>query len=341
MPPDRRETVTRTVASLKPLADLLEARGHDTDAWLAPAGVAPGQLDDLERRISLAQALSLVDDALARTGDPALGLHVVEKAQTRASDLFTYLAATSKNGREAFEAGTRYVKVVGSDFEFALEVQDGRTICSVRSAVMNGRQGRFFAEVTVGMMVKFGRIVVGELDPSTEAWFAYPAPDYADEYGRVLQLPVRFDAPVHALSSTADRLDEPLPGANSGLQQLLDRHAREIYERLPRTDAFADRVRDVILSELPSGDPSAEHIAGKLGVSTRTLRRRLRDEGTSHREQLDDVRCELARSYLEGGGISVGEVAFLLGFSDTSAFHKAFRRWTGCGPGEWAEANRG
>lgn len=338
---DRLETVTRTVATVKPLADLLSARGFDTAAWLAPAGFSPADLDRLEHRISLADSVALVEDALVLTGDPALGLHVVENVTSRATDLFTYLAATSNTGREAFEAGTRYVEVAGSDFEFSLEVRSGRSIVSTRSAITDGAQDRFFAEVTVGLMVKFGRIVAGALDASAEAWFAYPAPDYADEYGRVLELPIRFDAPCHALSSSADRLDAPLPRADSRLQELLEQHARRLYEALPRSDCFADRVRDAILAELPSGDPGADHIAQRLHLSTRTLRRRLRHEGTTHRELLDAVRSELARSYLASRELGASEVAFLLGFSDTSAFHKAFRRWTGLSPAAWLDSNRG
>ena len=144
-----------------------------------------------------------------------------------------------------------------------------------------------------------------------------------------------FGMRCNALIGDYAGLDDPLPRADSTLCDLLDQHAQALLDRLPRSDSFADRVRAAIANELTAGDPTAEHVSEALGMSTRTLRRRLKEEGTSHQHVLDEVRNELARSYLGEGKLGITEVAFLLGFSDASAFHKAFRRWTGRGPGDW------
>ena len=328
------DTATRSVDTLRPLVAVLEDRGCDLDAWFRVAGLSAADLDDPDRRITVAQSNALAEEAFEVTGDPTLGLRVVEKIGPGTADIFTYLAATSATGREAFERATRYVAVAGSDFEFGLEQEGEKIVCRTHSATSGGRVGRLAAEISVGTMVKLGRMVAGDLAVN-EAWFRHPAPEYAGQYAEVFGMPVHFDARCDALVGRADHLDDPLPGADSALCNLLDQHARALFERVPRGDAFADRVRDTIVRELSSGDPSTEHVAEVLGVSPRTLRRRLKDEATSHQQLLDQVRNELACSYLEGGGLSVTEVAFLVGFSDASAFHKAFRRWTGESPGDW------
>jgi AraC-like DNA-binding protein len=329
-----RATATRSVDTIRPLAALLEEQGHEVDSWLSAADLCASDLTNIERRITVAQSEGLARAALDLTGDPALGLRLVERIGPGSADRFTYLAASSATGREAFERATRYVGVAGSDFHFALEREGDLTVCRTDSANSDGLIGRFSAEVSVGMMAKLGRVVAGDLSMN-EVWFRHEAPDYADQYPAAFGLPVRFGMRCNALIGRYDRLDDPLPRADSTLCDLLDQHARALLARVPASDSFGDRVREIIAKELASGDPTAEHVADALGVSPRTLRRRLKDENTSHQQLLDDVRNELARSYLTEGKLGITEVAFLLGFSDASAFHKAFRRWTGKSPGDW------
>lgn len=331
-----RDTATRSVETIRPLASFLRDRGLDVEAWLSVADLGAADLESSERRISIPQSEALAEAALDLVGDPALGLRLVERIGPGEAALFTYLAATSATGRAAFERATRYAVVSGSDFHFELEEEGDLLVCRADSATASaeGRVARFASEVSVGAMVKLGRIAAGELT-SNEVWFRHPAPEYADQYERVFELPVHFGKRCNALIGRRERFDDPLPRADSTLCDLLDQHAQALLERLPRSEPFADRVREAIANELGSGDPSADRVSEILGVSPRTLRRRLRDTETSHQQLLDEVRNELARSTLAEGKLGITEVAFLLGFSDASAFHKAFRRWTGQSPRDW------
>src|SRR6185369_10618542 len=102
------------------------------------------------------------------------------------------------------------------------------------------------------------------------------------------------------------------------------------------------RLREIIRSELNGGDPGLDHMAQKLGMSSRTLQRKLRDHGTTHQDVLDQMRQDLATRYLQQPEMAIGEVAYLLGFSESSAFHRAFKRWTGATPTEFRKVqNRG
>jgi AraC-like DNA-binding protein len=187
----------------------------------------------------------------------------------------------------------------------------------------------------VGTIVQTSRAVGSHSWGPEEAWFSYPPPNHADDYERILEVPVHFDASHDAVVFSASMLADPNPATDPALVRALEHHARELLAKLPLGDDLQSRVRYTIASLLPLG-ASAEAVAGKLRMSARNLRRRLEAEHKSYKEILDEVRCELARRYLAQEHRRVEEVAFALGFSDGSAFHKAFRRWTGESPTNFA-----
>jgi AraC-like DNA-binding protein len=134
-------------------------------------------------------------------------------------------------------------------------------------------------------------------------------------------------------------MDSLNPSADAALRHLLERYAADQLAKIPTSARFSQRIRACILSRLPLGSLTAETVATQFSMSNRTLRRRLQEEATSFQEVLDEVRVELAHHYLTKEKRGIDEVAFLLGFSDPSAFTKAFRRWTGQTPADFVRAN--
>src|SRR5262245_58421573 len=129
--------------------------------------------------------------------------------------------------------------------------------------------------------------------------------------------------------------------AEPALAQLLDQQLAAQLAALPAEEAsFLDRIRSALFAELDRGEPTLEAIAARLRMSPRTLQRRLREEGSSLSAVLDRLRAELALRYLGEPRTSIGEVAFRLGFSDPTTFHRAFRRWTGQTPAEYRRGHR-
>jgi AraC-like DNA-binding protein len=117
--------------------------------------------------------------------------------------------------------------------------------------------------------------------------------------------------------------------AHAGLQAAYELHVQNAQRKVEQDAGVAAQVRAQILGQLHAGEPSITRVGRKLAMSESTLRRRLREEGTSHRELVDQVRWQLAQSYLGDAALGIREVAFLLGFAHVSAFHKAFRRLSG------------
>jgi AraC-like DNA-binding protein len=130
--------------------------------------------------------------------------------------------------------------------------------------------------------------------------------------------------------STAD-LQRRFLHADSGLSTVLEQRVREVIARLPPLETVSGRARAILAEEFDGGRPTAATIGRRLGLSVRTLHRHLRAEGTSLRAVTLELRRELSQRYLREGA-TIGEVAFLLGYSEASAFHRSFRRWTGRTP---------
>jgi AraC-like DNA-binding protein len=168
-----------------------------------------------------------------------------------------------------------------------------------------------------------------------EVWFQHSAPRDRSIHDEIFACPVRFDAPETRLVLSRAALERPVVGRDPALYQYLDRHALALAKTFPDATSLATRVRRELGSALSSGEPTQTEIARRLALSERTLQRHLKAEGHNFAELLDSVRKELARSYLRDAALSVSEVAFLLGYSEPSSFHRAFRRWEGEAPSEF------
>jgi AraC-like DNA-binding protein len=272
------------------------------------------------------------------TVDPAVALRVSTRVKTNTLGIIGYLALASESARNAFELVKGLTPLLWEDFECELE-SDSEVAFIRCSTGTDSQVSRFTTEYAIGLTVTISRALwAGGADP-LEARFSYPAPSYADEYERILQLPIRFDAGEDGVLFPISMMDGLNPTADAALRQLLEQYAADQLAKIPTSARFSQRVRACILYTLPLGNLTADSVAAEFNMSNRTLRRRLQEETTSYQEILDDVRAELARHYLTKERRDIDEVAFRLGFSDPSAFTKAFRRWTGQTPADFVRAS--
>jgi AraC-like DNA-binding protein len=146
---------------------------------------------------------------------------------------------------------------------------------------------------------------------------------------------VHFEQPINALEFARADLEDRLPSGNAELARGNDEVLMRYLARLEQS-RVSSRVQQALLEALPDGAPSKTAIARGLGMSARNLQRHLADEGTSFKVLLTEARVSLARTYVEQRRLSVTEIAFVLGFADTSTFSRAFKRWTGQSPRGYA-----
>jgi AraC-like DNA-binding protein len=149
---------------------------------------------------------------------------------------------------------------------------------------------------------------------------------------------VEYSAESSRITLDAETLALPLSEADPALAEIVSAFVQERLNRMTATETWSGCTRDALLAHVGRRPCELADVARELTVSTRTLQRRLAEEGSTFADILDDVRCELAMRYLATDTLGTGEVAYLLGFAELSAFHHAFRRWTGATPAGWRKA---
>lgn len=316
---------------LSGLLERVTAAGHDPGETLETAGIDPAVFEDPEGRVPAAAALKLWDEAARITADPHLGLHVAEDHH-EALGVFEYALRAADTLGDAWRRGCRYFKLMHPDTEPEL-VDVGGTTVMLRFN-MPSILPRYIPDQIMASFLLRGREATGRDWSPDRVLFTYPEPDDTGELRRIFRSNLRFRAETNALVLQRELLDLHQRTADAGLSVILAQYAEELIGRLPDTEDVVSRVQRRISRELSNGDPGVEGVARALGMSQRTLHRRLREHETSYREILEELRYDLAMRHLEARTLSVGEIAFLLGYSETSTFHRAFKRWSGCSPSE-------
>jgi AraC-like DNA-binding protein len=213
------------------------------------------------------------------------------------------------------------------------EVGRGTAILELLPVEGNDLGGRCRREMMIASALRLARDLTGVWVRPRRVCFSHAKPRDSREHDAFFASEIRFDAGYDGLEFDRDTLAIPLPGADSDLSHFLVEHLRAVTGDPAAVSATLEgRLRQAICRRLGHQTPAMDAFAQELGMSTRTLRRRLLDQGTSYHSILDRVRREFADELLSDPDHKVAEVAFLLGFSDASAFHRAYVRWTGSTP---------
>jgi len=288
-------------------------------------------------RLPVSLALRYLDSAVQISGDPDLGLKAVLRVERGGYDVIEYVGRSASNWGEAMELMLRYIRLVNEAAEFSLQVREQRAFVELRSRVPLNRAASDFQAATIALVA---RRWLGSLD-SFEAWFTHAEPQDLSVYRSLFgEAPLHFDAPQDAVSFDRALLDVPMRTADPKLNAVLRRHAEHLISELPEPNWLTGKVRQLLLNLLPAGHSNADYVAARLGMSRRTLTRHLEREGVTYKELLEQARRELAYQYLASHSTDIQQIAFMLGYSETAAFSRAFRRWSGQSPAEYRRTRR-
>ncbi|HWW29904.1 MAG TPA: AraC family transcriptional regulator [Steroidobacteraceae bacterium] len=316
---------------VKAVCRALQAAGCDSAALLAEAGFEANSLDGPTARCALSSSLRLWRIAMAATGDPAFGLKVASQIKPTSFHALSYGISASSTLKEAFERAQRFSHI-GSDavdYEFSLRGSEYHFVIAPSADL-----GDEPIDALVGSHLRMCRSLIGRDYSPLRIEFRRSRPSRIDDFARLLRAPLIFDAPDTRLVFDRESIERPLDTGNPELARHNDAIALKYLSQLERHNTEV-RVREVLPQRLASGEPSQEDIAEILGMSARTLQRKLGEAGTTYKEILDDTRRTLALAYLSAPRHSVSDVTHLLGFSAGSCFSRAFRRWTGQSPTDW------
>jgi AraC-like DNA-binding protein len=308
--------------------------GHDAAALAARFGLSPEELADPDGRIPAPVGIAMWDEVPRIVGDERFGLHL----GTRASDagalpIVGYVVQTSPTLGEGISRALRYQRLVQTLNRAELAVEGATARLTVHVRPHHTEPLRHAVDFALAYCVALAGRITGAPLPVRRALFGHSAPARRDDYVAIFGEDLTFGAPRTQLELDAAVLDRPVLSADAQLRTLVERHAEALLARLPAGDSLVERARAALVDGLRGDRTGIDDVARALRMSARTLQRRLHDAHTTHALLLDEVRRELALRYVADASLSLSEVAFLLGFSDQTTFHRAFVRWTGHAPG--------
>ena len=322
-----------TIASyLFPVVKALDSMGIDSRALLERAGIQEAISNDPLARLPydrMGEVFRLVTES---TGDPRFGLYASRyMLPSHIHALGTALLA-SRSLMDVCLRIERFGSFLASTADFKVESSAGVTRFGARTRVTLRPEA---TDMFWSFVLRFMRHLDNE--NLTPLRVDIPAPEHPGDreaYETFFRCPLTFDAQEMALYFETDLLTNPLDTSSEELAQLSDQVVRDYQTKLDRED-IVSRVSGLLVANLPAGTYGKEEAAADLNMSARTLHNRLLQANTTWRKLVDGTRHNLAVSYLETGRYRVSEVAYMLGFNDTSSFSRAFRRWTGKPPGDY------
>jgi AraC-like DNA-binding protein len=277
----------------------------------------------------------VLEEAARATGDECFGLHFAERYQPKDIGPLTYVVINSPTMAAGFENAGRYLRVHNQAAKASLVVEGHRA--SLRSgfsglAIATPRQQN---EFSMTVAISTVRLMAGSQWAPLEVQFAHPAPRLTSEHARIFRAPISFGHPANALVMEREFLDQQVPAADKRLYPILRRYLDGVLKEMPVEDPLLASVRRAIGESMRDGEPKLAPVARKVAMSPRSLQRRLKEHEMEFKTLVDDTRRRFAVHYLRDRRHTLTEVAYLIGYSEVSAFNRAFKRWTGATPADY------
>lgn len=315
----------------------LDTYSVDSTAIFNRAGIDLSAIHDPEARIPSRSMQKVWHMAVKVTDDPCFGVTVAKNIQPGALHGLGFSWIASDTLKDALERLARYYRVLVSAGEVLLQEQDESLCLWLKIPPHNGRVAYSSLDAALGIFVQMCRLTAGPVFSPDRVELQRDAPPCADRLLDFFGCPVVFSAAENRIFFNKAALEKPLPTANPALARASDQIVIDYLARFDRSN-IANQVRACIIELMPSGAPSQELVARALHFSVRNLQRKLQAEETRFKQLLDDVRQQLAEQYLKERQRSIGEITYMLGFTEPSNFTRAFKRWTGISPQGFRES---
>jgi AraC-like DNA-binding protein len=327
--------------SVKGLQTYLKASPQAWRQVLTSAGLEPKEVEDGDARVPLEQGFKAFAAAAEWAGDPALGIHYAESIAVGATGPVGFALVNAHTLRDAMTTMSRFISIFTS-------LQIGRYEEDRNDGSIVWRYPGVPSPYRLHFMTWGAAALMDRLRPALPAgWkpqsleFDIAPPADTTALGAHFGPGLRFGCPISRFAVAAGHLDRPMPSANPRIFQLMTRLAEFEQERRGlHASVFETEVREAIAAGLSDGRTTLAEIARSLGMTPLRLRRELKQRDLEFRPLLDDVRRNKARDYLAGSNLSITQIAFQLGYSDSSVFTRACRDWFGQTPREFRSRNR-
>lgn len=327
---------TFSIAIVRDIVNYLTAQGIAVEILCQAAQLDPDWLADPDRQVSGEILQRLWQIGVQQTGDRDLGLHIGEVFDLSAIGIVGYVLFNCKTYGQVLEKLGQYTQLFSRGVTLHHHIADSWVYCDCN--IVGGLKNylldepRHPIESTFSALFTATQQLTGyELDTQA-VWFQHPTPSDVSEHERIFQSTVQFSQPANRIIFNADCLGWSVRSANPNLLSVFEAYASAMLTAQNQPQRYAQKVMVAIAQALQGETPTIEAIARTLMTSVRQLQRELQAEHTSYQQLLEETRKDLAIQHFKNPETSIHDVAFLLGFSEPSAFHRAFKRWTGQTP---------
>jgi AraC-like DNA-binding protein len=318
---------------LRGIADCLRERGIDTAHLLDGTGIDTALLMDASARVPLDAAERYVLRAIELTQDPGLGLTVAAAQPVGAQSLVYHLVLTCRSLREAFTAFSRIASQIAEYAQWTLEEEGDCAHFIYRRPSWFDSTSRFGADFSLAFASRLaGHFLQAADDRPIALYFRHARPNYVARYSELFSCRPIFDASENKIVFPREFLDRERYLGNPVLKESIAATAARLLSTRTPDERISDRVRVVLRYAGDFESVTSESVARVMALSERSLRRKLRSEGVSLMEVVDSVRKEIACEEMRRPNASIEAMAARLGYGDRTAFHRAFKRWTGVSP---------
>ena len=319
-----------TTATVRAVLKVAEAAGVPPERLLELAGISTETAFDPDGEVSLETMKTFWEHAYRETGNPYLAIDAGVLAVHGSYKTIDYLLLTATTPGEGLTRFVEHFRLINTWLNFTIHHDAAGYHLTLASKI--GPVPFPAVEITFAVATeRFRRMLGSDWTPLAVQFLHAPMGD-PSYYRGFFRCGVTFSGQEAKLSFRQEDWDKPLPSGDPGLFAVLSQHAELLISERPDPDDLVARAKQEIMRVLGQGEPDIERIASALAVSTRTLQRRLEEQGISFTRLIDQLREEQARSLVASGTMSLSEVAFFLGYSDQSALTRAFKRWTGQTP---------
>ena len=308
-------------------------QGVAREDLLARTAFNERRLLDTESSVTYPEMFELIDQALEMTGNPALGIDVGLAETVGSWGVLGYALMSCANEIEATRIGTTYYRAAPSLTRFYSSFDGRNQFFQIDPIYPDLKFLPFcFEEKMVGICKVASEYLVEPISP-LEIKVTYDRPRYADRFESLYDCPITYNASINAFW-TREPTDRPLRGADPASAALCLQLVEQLVEKHSQEDRFIFHLRRRLMQN-PGSMPSIHEVASELAMSARTLRRRLDELNASFSGIQQDVRMNLALDYLQNAGFSVQQTAHMLGYSETTNFRRAFKKWKGQPPSDY------
>ncbi|MCP3872392.1 MAG: AraC family transcriptional regulator [Desulfobacteraceae bacterium] len=320
------------------LFEILEEHSINRETFLESVKIDGALFNAHEKKLTVTQVTRVLKKAVLLTGDENLGLQIGLRSRFL-PNIVCYIMINCLTVGDALLKYCRYKRIFNDDTNVRLSVYNGNANLEMDSNSPELSSLRVFNDYLLTSMYVFLRFLTkGEFNP-TWVHLNHDQPENLSEYNKAFSCPISFSQPTNSLIFTRESLNLAIKCPNQDLLNHFEEYAQKALNKISKQDSLPKTISRMLIKIIQNGNtPSVELIASRFNMSVRKLQGLLEKEKTSYKKLLHSVKKELAFAYLSDRQISSSEVSYLIGFSEPSAFYRAFKKWTGSTPSQFRTA---